>query len=223
MLPDAARWFSLPLAILGAINIVYGAYCALAQTDMKKLVAYSSVSHMGYVCLGLAVFNEAGVTGAVLQMFNHGTITAMMFLMVGVIYDRAHHREIAGFGGLGLVMPKYTSIFSLALFAALGLPGLSGFVGEALVFIGAFEVYRTVTIISALGIVIGAAYVLWMLQRVFLGPLNEKYKELPEITLREAISVVPIGVLVILFGVYPAPLIDMIKQSLIHLIGQIPS
>jgi NADH-quinone oxidoreductase subunit M len=143
--------------------------------------------------------------------------------MVGVIYDRAHHREIAGFGGLGMVMPKYTSIFSLALFAALGLPGLSGFVGEALVFIGAFEVYRTVTIISALGIVIGAAYVLWMLQRVFLGPLNEKYRDLPEISLREALSVVPIGVLVILFGVYPAPLIDMVKQSLIHLIGRIPS
>ena len=223
MLPDAARWFSFPLAILGAINIVYGAYCALAQTDMKKLVAYSSVSHMGYVLLGLAVFNEAGVTGAVLQMFNHGTITAMLFLMVGVIYDRAHHREIAGFGGLGMVMPRYTSIFSLALFAALGLPGLSGFVGEALVFIGAFEVYRTVTIVSALGIVIGAAYVLWMLQRVFLGPLNEKYRDLPEISMREAISVVPIGVLVILFGVYPAPLINMIKESLIFLIGQIPS
>jgi len=223
ILPDAARWFSWSLAILGCINIVYGAYCALAQTDMKKLVAYSSVSHMGYVCLGLAVFNEAGITGAVLQMFNHGTITAMLFLMVGVIYDRAHHREIAGFGGLGMVMPKYTSIFSLALFAALGLPGLSGFVGEALVFVGAFEVYRTVTIISAIGIVIGAAYVLWMLQRVFLGPLNEKYKDLPEINLREAISVVPIAVFVILFGVYPSPLINMIKQSLIHLIGQIPS
>jgi len=222
MLPDAAAWFSWPLAILGAINIVYGACCAMAQSDMKKLVAYSSVSHMGYVCLGLAVFNEAGITGAVLQMFNHGTITAMMFLMVGVIYDRAHHREINGFGGLGMVMPTYTSVFSLALFAALGLPGLSGFVGEALVFIGAFEVYRVVTIVSALGIVIGAAYVLWMLQRVFLGPLNEKYETLPDITARELVSVAPIAVLVILFGVYPPPLVDMIKQSLLHLIGQIP-
>ncbi len=223
MLPDAAAWFSYPLAILGAINIIYGACCAMAQTDMKKLVAYSSVSHMGYVLLGLAVFNEAGMTGAVLQMFNHGTITAMMFLMVGVIYDRAHHREINGFGGLGMVMPRYTSMFSLALFAALGLPGLSGFVGEALVFVGAFEVYRTVTIISGLGIIIGAAYVLWMLQRVFLGPLNEKYTELPEITTRELVSVVPIAVLVILFGVYPPPLINMIKQSLLHLIAQIPA
>ena len=222
ILPDAAAWFSLPLAILGAINIVYGAMCALAQTDMKKLVAYSSVSHMGYVMLGMAVFNEAGMTGALLQMFNHGTITAMMFLMVGVIYDRAHHREIAGFGGLGLQMPRYTTMFSLALFAALGLPGLSGFVGEALVFVGAFSVYRTVTIISAIGIVLGAAYVLWMLQRVFLGPLNPKYADLPDINRREMLSVAPIAVLVILLGVFPMPIIDLIKTSLLHLIAQIP-
>jgi NADH-quinone oxidoreductase subunit M len=222
ILPDAARWFAWPLAILGAINIVYGAMCALAQTDMKKLVAYSSVSHMGYVLLGMAVFNEAGITGAVLQMFNHGTITAMLFLMVGVIYDRAHHREIAGFGGLGLVMPKYTTVFSLALFAALGLPGLSGFVGEALVFVGAFTVYKTVTIISAIGIVLGAAYVLWMLQRVFLGPLNEKYKDLPDISARELVTVLPIAALVILLGVYPSPLIDLVKTSLLNLIAQIP-
>jgi NADH-quinone oxidoreductase subunit M len=146
----------------------------------------------------------------------------MMFLMVGVIYDRAHHREIAGFGGLGLQMPMYTSVFSLALFAALGLPGLSGFVGEALVFVGAFEVYRVVTIVSALGIVLGAAYVLWMLQRVFLGPLNEKYDSLPDINARELTSVLPIAVIVVIFGVYPAPLINLIKTSLVHLIGQIP-
>ncbi len=222
ILPDAARWFALPLAILGAINIVYGAMCAMAQTDMKKLVAYSSVSHMGYVLLGMAVFNEAGITGAVLQMFNHGTITAMLFLMVGVIYDRAHHREINGFGGLGLQMPRYTSVFSLALFAALGLPGLSGFVGEALVFVGAFSVYRTVTIVSAIGIILGAAYVLWMLQRVFLGPLNEKYSELPDINARELVSVLPVAAIVILLGVYPPPIIEMIKTSLLNLIAQIP-
>jgi NADH-quinone oxidoreductase subunit M len=222
ILPDAAKWFALPLAILGAINIIYGALCALAQTDMKKLVAYSSVSHMGFVLLGMAVFNEAGITGAVLQMFNHGTITAMLFLMVGVIYDRAHHREINGFGGLGMQMPRYTSVFSLALFAALGLPGLSGFVGEALVFVGAFEVYRVVTIVSAVGIVLGAAYVLWMLQRVFLGPLNEKYDQLPDISPRELASVLPLAVIVIFFGVYPAPLINLIKTSLLNLIAMIP-
>jgi len=218
ILPDAALWFAFPLAILGAINILYGAYCAMAQTDMKKLVAYSSVSHMGYVLLGMAAFNEAGINGAVLQMFNHGTITAMMFLCVGVIYDRAHHREINGFGGLGLQMPIYTSVFSFALFAALGLPGLSGFVGEAMIFMGIFPVYRTVAIVSALGLIIGAAYVLWMLQRVFLGPKNDKYDTLPEISARELITLVPIGLIVLVLGVYPMPVLNLMKVSLNNLI-----
>jgi NADH-quinone oxidoreductase subunit M len=218
MLPDAAIWFSLPLAILGAINIIYGAFCAMAQTDMKKLVAYSSVSHMGYVLLGMSAFTEAGINGAVLQMFNHGTITAMLFLCVGVIYDRAHHRRIDGFGGLGLQMPVYTSVFSLALFAALGLPGLSGFVGEAMVFMGVFPVYRTIAMVSALGLVIGAAYVLWMLQRVFLGPKNEKYDSLPEISGREMFTLVPIAAIVVAVGVYPMPVLDLMRISLNNLI-----
>ena len=218
MLPDAALWFSYPLAILGAINILYGAYCAMAQSDMKKLVAYSSVSHMGYVLLGMSAFTQAGINGAVLQMFNHGTITAMMFLCVGVIYDRAHTREINGFGGLGLQMPLYMSVFSFALFAALGLPGLSGFVSEAMIFMGAFPTYRTVTMISALGIIIGAAYVLWMLQRVFLGPKNEKWDSLPDINAREMFTLVPIGLIVILMGVYPMPVLDLMKATLNNLI-----
>jgi NADH-quinone oxidoreductase subunit M len=218
ILPDAALWFSLPLAILGAINIIYGASCAMAQSDMKKLVAYSSISHMGYVLLGMAAFTTQGINGAVFQMFNHGTITAMLFLSVGVIYDRAHHREINGFGGLGLQMPVYTSVFSFALFAALGLPGLSGFVSEALVFLGAFPVYRTITMISAIGVVIGAAYVLWMLQRVFLGPRNPKYDALPEISPREMFTLVPIGMIVLLLGVYPMPVLDLMKVTLNNLI-----
>jgi NADH-quinone oxidoreductase subunit M len=218
MLPDATLWFSLPLAILGAINIIYGALCAMAQSDMKKLVAYSSISHMGYVLLGMSAFTEAGINGAVLQMFNHGTITAMLFLCVGVIYDRAHHREINGFGGLGLQMPVYTSVFSLALFAALGLPGLSGFIGEAMVFMGAFPVWRTITIVSALGLVIGAAYVLWMLQRVFLGPRNPKYDELPEISAREMFTLVPLAAIVLLLGVYPMPVLNLLKVTLNNLI-----
>lgn len=218
MLPDQAKVFMLPMAILGAINILYGAFCALAQTDMKKLVAYSSVSHMGYVLLGMSAMTEAGINGAVFQMFNHGTITAMMFLCVGVIYDRAHHREINGFGGLGLQMPVYTSITSFALFAAVGLPGLSGFVSEAMVFMGAFPVHRTITIISALGIIIGAAYVLWMLQRVFLGERNEKYDDLPDINGRELFTLVPIGLIVLFLGVYPMPVLNLMKVSLNSLI-----
>jgi NADH-quinone oxidoreductase subunit M len=218
ILPDQAVGFMVPMAILGAINILYGAFCAMAQTDMKKLVAYSSVSHMGYVLLGMASMNEAGINGAVFQMFNHGTITAMMFLCVGVIYDRAHHRNIDGFGGLGLQMPVYTSVFSFALFAAVGLPGLSGFVSEAMVFIGAFAEHRTIAIISALGIVIGAAYVLWMLQRVFLGPKQDKYDNLPDINTRELFTLVPIGLIVLVLGVYPMPVLNLMKMSLNHLI-----
>jgi NADH-quinone oxidoreductase subunit M len=218
MLPDQAMWFRYALATLGAINILYGAYCAMAQKDMKKLVAYSSVSHMGYVLLGMAAMNEAGINGAVLQMFNHGTITAMMFLCVGVIYDRAHTREISAFGGLGMQMPRYFSFFSFALFAALGLPGLSGFVSEAMIFIGAFPAFRTITIISALGIIIGAAYVLWMLQRVFLGPKNDKWDNLADINAREMFTLIPIGILVLLFGVYPMPVLDLMKVTLNNLV-----
>lgn len=218
ILPDAALWFAYPLALLGMVNILYGAFCAMAQHDMKKLVAYSSISHMGYVLLGMSAFTTQGINGAVLQMFNHGTITAMLFLCVGVIYDRAHHREIDGFGGLGLQMPVYTSVFSLALFAALGLPGLSGFVSEALVFLGAFPVYRAVTIASALGIVIGAAYVLWLLQRVFLGERNPKYDNLPEISRRELATLVPLAAIVIWVGVYPMPVLDLMRVTLNNLI-----
>ncbi len=218
MLPDQAVWFSYALAVLGTINILYGAYCAMAQTDMKKLVAYSSVSHMGYVMIGMAAMTPAGINGAVLQMFNHGTITAMMFLCVGVVYDRAHTREINAFGGLGMQMPLYFSFFSFSLFAALGLPGLSGFVSEAMIFMGVFPVYRTITIIAALGIIIGAAYVLWMLQRVFLGPKNDKWDSLPDINGREMFTLVPIGILVLLLGVYPMPVLDLMKVTLNNLI-----
>jgi len=218
ILPDQATSFSFTLAVLGCINILYGAYCAMAQSDMKKLVAYSSVSHMGYVLLGMSAFTQAGINGAVLQMFNHGTITAMMFLSVGVVYDRAHTREINGFGGLGQQMPLYMSVFSFALFAALGLPGLSGFVSEAMIFMGVFPVYRTVAIISALGIIIGAAYVLWMLQRVFLGPKNEKWDSLPDINAREMFTLVPIGLIVLMMGVYPMPVLNLMKATLNNLI-----
>ena len=227
ILPDQAQWFSYAMVVLGAINILYGAYCAMAQSDMKKLVAYSSVSHMGFVLLGMGAAAKSGLdlhtaqaalNGAVLQMFNHGTITSMMFLSVGVIYDRAHHRNINGFGGLGMQMPVYFTFFSFCLFAALGLPGLSGFVGEALIFVGTFGAYRTIAIISALGLIIGAAYVLWMLQRVFLGPKNDKYDDLPDINGREMFTLVPIGILVLLLGVYPMPVLNLMKTSMTHLI-----
>ena len=207
------------LALLGFINIVYGSFCALAQTDFKKLVAYSSIGHMGFVILGLAARNDSGITGAILQMFNHGVISAMLFLLVGVLYDRAHHREINGFGGLGTKMPIYTGITTLAFMASLGLPGLSGFVGEALSLLGAYDKFKLLTILSTIGIVVGAAYFLWTLQRVFLGTLNPKYEELPEINGREILTLVPLGILTIALGVWPNFAIDMFRESVTNLIG----
>ncbi len=215
---EAAYW----MAILGMINIIYGALCAMAQRDLKKLVAYSSVSHMGFCLLGMASFTPQGVNGAVMQMFNHGIITGMLFLLVGVIYDRAHHREIEGFGGLMVRMPVYAGITSLAFFASLGLPGLAGFWGEALVFLGAFNVYKTITIASAAGIVLGAAYLLWTLQRMFLGPLNEKYKDLPEVNGREIFTLAPLGAITVIVGIWPTWLIDVFRVTMAGITSYLP-
>ena len=208
---DLAFWF---LAVLGAVNIVYGALCALAQTDMKKLVAYSSISHMGYVMLGMASFTPEGINGAVLQMFNHGTVTAMLFLLVGVIYDRAHHRNIDGFGGLASVMPVYTGFTAVAFFAALGLPGLSAFISEVLVLLGAWQKYPGFTVIGASAGIFTAGYMLWMLQRVYLGPTNEKYLSLPDLSPREIFTLAPLAVIVIILGIYPQAVLDLMMASL---------
>jgi len=215
MLPVATAELSYYfLGALGAFNIVYGALCAMAQTDFKKLVAYSSISHMGYVMLGMASFTPMGIQGAVLQMFNHGTVTAMLFLLVGVIYDRAHHREIAGFGGLASIMPMYTGVAALAFFAALGLPGLSAFISEVLVLLGAWQRYPVLTAIGASAVILTAGYVLWMMQRVFLGKANEKYAGLPDINGRELFTLAPLAVIVVILGFYPRPVLDLMSQSL---------
>jgi len=230
--PQAAIAFAVPIGILGLISILYGAFCAMAQTDLKKLVAYSSVSHMGYVMLGIASLREAGMVGGVMQMFNHGTSTVMMFLLVGVIYDRAHHREIDGFGGIGTVVPKFMGITILATFASMGLPGLSGFISEVFVFLGSFKSeiathtlatwgfisFQKMTILAACGVVITAAYLLRMLQKVFLGPLNPKYETLAEINGREIFTLVPLGVAVLVLGVYPMPLVNLMGPSLTNLV-----
>jgi len=230
ILPEATRWAVDAVAILGVVNILYGAFCAMAQRDLKKLVAYSSVSHMGYVLLGMASFTTAGVNGAVLQMFNHGTSTAMLFLLVGVLYDRAHHRWIVrpdgsrGFGGIASVVPVYTAIMAIAVFASLGLPGLSGFISEALVFLGAFSKpeFQTYVVIGSLGIVLGAAYLLWMFMRVFLGPLNEDYASLPDMNWRERLTLLPLCFLVIVLGVYPLPVLDLMSATVARLLTSMP-
>jgi NADH-quinone oxidoreductase subunit M len=209
------------LAALGTLNIVYGAVCAMAQSDMKKLVAYSSISHMGYVMLGMAAFTPQGINGAVLQMFNHGTVTAMLFLLVGVIYDRAHHREINGFGGLASIMPVYTGVTGLAFFAAMGLPGLSAFVSEVLVLLGAWSRYPGLTVVGASAVILTAGYLLWTLQRMFLGKPNEKYLTLPEISPRELFTLVPLGAIVIFLGIYPTPILDLQGPALKRLNDQV--
>ena len=208
---DLAYWF---LGALGAWNIIYGALCAMAQKDLKKLVAYSSVSHMGYVMLGMASFTTQGINGAVLQMFNQGTITGMLFLLVGVIYDRAHHREIEGFGGMAAIMPVYTGVTALAFFASMGLPGLSGFISEVLVLLGVWQKYPVLTILGASGVILTAGYLLWTIQRVYLGPPNEKYLKMAEINGREMFTLVPLGVIVVIVGIYPQVVLDLLRASL---------
>jgi len=217
LFPEVFEWFRDFLIFLAVVNIVYGALCALAQSDFKKMIAYSSVSHMGFVILGIGAATPQGINGAVLQMFNHGTITAMLFLLVGVVYDRAHHRQIAGFGGLASVTPVYAAVTSLAFMAAIGLPGLSGFISEFLILTGAFKVYQLPTIISGLGIIFGAAYMLWAYQRVFFGKLNEKYKDLPDMNFVELASVVPLIVIVIFLGIVPSTIISYFQTSLNYL------
>ncbi|MBL8696388.1 MAG: NADH-quinone oxidoreductase subunit M [Planctomycetes bacterium] len=211
--PESFEKFRTLLAVLGTINIVYGAYVAMGQTDFKKLVAYSSVSHMGYVLLGAAAMTDWGVKGAVLQMFNHGTSSAMLFLIVGVIYDRAHHRELNGFGGLVTQMPYYGGLTTLGFFAALGLPGLAGFISEALTLLGSFKTYPTLTVISCLGVVMTAAFLLFAFQRVFQGPLNPKYAKLPDISGREVFCQAPFAFLCVLFGVLPTLILDILNPA----------
>jgi NADH-quinone oxidoreductase subunit M len=215
MFPDITNQLIWWIALFGMINIVYGALCAMAQKDFKKLIAYSSVSHMGFVMLGMASITTIGISGAVLQMFNHGTITAMLFLIVGVVYDRTHTRGLNDFGGLANQMPVYTGFTTVAFFAAIGLPGLSGFISEAFVFLGAFSVesIRVLTIISTLGILLGAGYMLWTLQRVFLGNLNEKWSSLKDLDVREYIMLTPLTIIIILLGVYPSLMLDLMTSS----------
>lgn len=217
--PESVLYFAWLIALFGVINILYGALTAMGQTDLKKLIAYSSISHMGFVLLGLASLTTEGTMGAMVQMFSHGIISAMLFLVVGVIYDRAHHRDIDGFGGLAKQMPVYAGITLFAFFASLGLPGLSGFVAEALVFMGGFSqpVTQNLTIIATLGMLITAIYYLWTYQKVFTGELNPKYTGLTEINGRELTMMTALGVSILLVGIYPSSLTDLMTVSVNHL------
>jgi NADH-quinone oxidoreductase subunit M len=221
MFPEATRFFAIPIAILGLIAIIYGALVSMAQRDLKKLVAYSSVSHMGYCMLSLAAITSVtAVTGCMFQMVSHGLITGALFLMVGVLYDRAHTREIAAFGGLGVKIPVYTGLMVLFSMASLGLPGMSGFVSEFMVFIGAFPTFKVITALAVLGVVLTAGYMLRMVQRIFLGEFNrEKWGGLTEMSTREILMVAPLAILTVVIGVYPGPLSNLMKATLQNLVN----
>ena len=219
--PEATRWAANAMAVFGMVNIVYAAFVCLAQKDLKKLIAYSSVSHMGFSLLGMAALTPTGISGAVLNLFTHGIISPMLFLIVGVIYDRAHHREIERFGGLAQTLPEYTGMMGLAFFASLGLPGLAGFISEFMVFSGAFPVFMTYTIVSASSVIITAAYYLWAIHRMFLGKVNEAYRGYPDLAWRERLTLYPLGAVAIFLGFYPQAILNSINTSLHALVRTI--
>jgi len=223
MFPDIVSSYAWFIGLIGVINMVYGALVAMAQTDFKKMIAYSSVSHMGVVILGMASLGTVGITGAVLQMFNHGTITAMLFLIVGVIYDRTHTRGMDDFGGLMARMPWYGALTTIAFFAGLGLPGLSAFISEAFSLLGAFMAFKWLAIAATASIVLTAGYMLWAMQRIFLGTLPERWSGLRDLDSRELTMLVPLAVIVVVLGVYPAPMLSILSSSTNHLAGILQS
>ncbi len=215
--PDAAQTWAPLMIVLSLIAIIYGAIVALVQPDLKKLVAYSSVSHMGFVTLGIFVFQQQALQGAILQMVNHGLITGALFLLVGVIYERTHDRTIAKMGGLGAKTPVYAAAFGFFVFASVGLPGLSGFVGEFLTLIGTFSVYPWAAVVATFVMILAAGYLLWMFQRVAFGELSGFLRGLgdhvTDLRPAEALTLVPLGALVVVFGLFPGLILDLISGS----------
>ena len=221
--PDQAQNFAWLVGLLGVISIVYGAYCALAQSDLKKLIAYSSVSHMGFVLLGLAALNQEGVSGAIYQMFSHGFISPLLFLMAGVLYDRTHNRMIADYRGLAKAMPRYAAMTGVAFFASLGLPGFSGFIAELFTLLGAFAsdmLPNWMAFVALLGLVLSAGYYLWTLQRMFFGELRLRdaawQSSLKDLTPREYLVSVPLVLAALIFGIFP----NLVLSLTNHTVGQ---
>ena len=215
LFPEATVMFVPLLAGLSLVGIIYGALVAMVQVDVKRLVAFSSVSHMGFVVLGIFALNVEGMTGAMLQMLNHGFSTGALFLIVGMIYERRHTRMIADFGGLSTVMPVFATFFLIVALSSIGLPGLNGFVGEFLVLLGAFQAEPLWAVVAGLGVILAAVYMLWMFQRVMFGEVDkEENRGLKDLNLREASLLLVMVFFIIQFGVYPKPYIDRIEPSL---------
>jgi NADH-quinone oxidoreductase subunit M len=214
LFPDASYRFAPAISVLAVVGIIYGALVAMVQPDVKKLVAYSSVSHLGFVMLGIFAFTLQGQQGGILQMVNHGLSTGALFLIVGMLYERRHTRLISDFGGLARPMPVFATLFMIVMLSSIGLPGLNGFVGEFLVLVGTFLAHRTYAVLAATGVVLAAVYMLWMYQRVMFGPCDKtENQRLRDINVREILVLVPIVALILWIGVYPRPFLKKTEAS----------
>ena len=220
--PDAAREWGMLIIVLSLVAVIYVGLVAMVQQDMKKLVAYSSVAHMGFVTLGFFIFNPLGVSGAIVQMIAHGFVSAAMFLCIGVLYDRVHSREIASYGGVVNTMPKFAAFALLFAMANAGLPGTAGFVGEWMVILGAVKANFWIGLLAASALIFGAAYTLWMFKRVYLGPVNnEDVKALTDINAREFLMLALLAVAVLYMGIYPKPFTDVMDASVMDLLKHV--
>jgi NADH-quinone oxidoreductase subunit M len=222
ILPDASRAFVPMMAALSIIGVVYGALVAMAQKDWKRLVAYSSVSHMALVMLGMFALNPVGIKGSIVQQINHGISTGALFLIVGIVYERRHTRMISEYGGLSKVMPLYAAIFCVMMLSSIGLPALNGFVGEFLILQGVFTANIMWAAVAASGIVLGAAYMLWLYQRTMFGKIeNPKNENLKDLNLREAVTFAPLIILALWIGIYPTPFLDRLDTSVNRVIARV--
>jgi NADH-quinone oxidoreductase subunit M len=222
LFPQATMTYAPWMFALAVIGIIYGAWVSTVQVDMKKLVAYSSVSHLGFVVLGLFTLNPQGMVGAIIQMVNHGLSTGALFLIVGMLYERRHTRLIADYGGLWSVVPALSVIFLIVTFSSIGLPGLNGFVGEFLILVGAFQVHRPAAVLATTGIIFAAVYLLWMYQRVIFGEVtHEENRRLPDLSLREWVILVPVLAFIVWIGVYPVAFTGKTEASVQALITQV--
>jgi NADH-quinone oxidoreductase subunit M len=221
MLPEASVYFAPLVFGLSIVAVIYTSLVALVQEDMKKLIAYSSVAHMGFVTVGIFAMNQQGIEGAIIQMISHGLVSGALFLCVGVVYDRMHTREIAHYGGLVNRMPLYAVVFMFFTMASVGLPGTSGFVGEFLVMVGAYQASTWVALLTATGVVLGATYALWLYRRVVFGELTRsELKKILDLTPREIAMFAPIVIMTLWLGIYPKPFLDVLHPAVEKLVVQ---
>ena len=215
MFPSASEFFAPLIFVLSVVAVIYTSLVALAQSDMKKMIAYSSVAHMGFVTIGIFSMNEQGIAGAMFQMISHGLVSAALFFCVGVVYDRLHTREISAYGGVTAVMPRYAVFFMFMMLASVGLPGTSGFVGEMLVLVGAWQANTWLALFTASGLVLGATYMLWLYRRVMFGQVvSAEVQSMERMQPREYGIFLPLTILVLFFGVYPMALLDVMELSI---------